>query len=306
LWVLDANKAIVVTPGVTNQEFSQYAVDLRAQTTGAVSSYSWNTSQAPDATNVSGASTYRLQFTWATFTGSARTDTISLTTTFADTTQITQSYTFQVTSNGSPAWSSTPPTTSSTWPSLETPDQVKAAQAAVAAPFSSLRLATGELDTVHALPAYNPGLAPLSLVYSSAAANPQPVFVTHFTIDPTQAVPPTVSAQLTFNSVAGSTFYYNTASLNPGDVLEIALQGNAASLPTGRYTYQLAVTANYGTPVTTTYSGSVDIVNSQSSPFGAGWSLSNYSRLWPVTGGVILELPCPPSRIPCHFSRLIL
>jgi RHS repeat-associated protein len=35
----------------------------------------------------------------------------------------------------------------------------------------------------------------------------------------------------------------------------------------------------------------VDIVNSSSSPFGAGWSLNVLQRIWPVTGGVILELP---------------
>jgi RHS repeat-associated protein len=35
----------------------------------------------------------------------------------------------------------------------------------------------------------------------------------------------------------------------------------------------------------------VDIVNSMSSPFGAGWSLNVLQRIWPVTGGVILEEP---------------
>jgi hypothetical protein len=104
-------------------------------------------------------------------------------------------------------------------------------------------------------------------------------------------VPATVSAQLTFNGVQGSTFYYSTSSLNPGDTMQIALQWDATGLSTGRYSYSVAVTANYGTPVTTTTSGSVDIINSSTSPFGAGWSLSQLERLWPVTGGVILEQP---------------
>jgi RHS repeat-associated protein len=43
--------------------------------------------------------------------------------------------------------------------------------------------------------------------------------------------------------------------------------------------------------VTTTYSGSVDVLNDNSSAFGADWTLDNVQRIWPVTGGVILELP---------------
>src|SRR5207245_3835638 len=74
-------------------------------------------------------------------------------------------------------------------------------------------------------------------------------------------------------------------------IMQIPLQGDATGLATGRYSWSIAVTANYGTPVTTTYSGNVDIVNSSSSPFGAGWSLNVLERIWPVTGGVILELP---------------
>src|SRR5205823_847203 len=58
-----------------------------------------------------------------------------------------------------------------------------------------------------------------------------------------------------------------------------------------RYSYSIAVTANYGSPVTTTLSGSVDVINSSGSPFGAGWSLDGVEHVWSVTGGVILELP---------------
>src|SRR5262249_48692486 len=105
-----------------------------------------------------------------------------------------------------------------------------------------------------------------------------------------QAVPPTVSAQLTFNSVAGQQFYYDTSQLNPGDIMEIALQGDATALNTGRYSYSIAVTANYGTPVTTTYTGSANILNYKNSVFGAGGSLMGLERIYSVTGGVILDL----------------
>src|SRR5205823_8524144 len=77
LWVLDANKAIVVTPGTTENEFSNTAMDLRMQVSGAtVSSYSWDLTGAPDTTGVSGSSTYNLTFTWSSFTGAAKTETI--------------------------------------------------------------------------------------------------------------------------------------------------------------------------------------------------------------------------------------
>src|SRR5437879_4665213 len=116
-------------------------------------------------------------------------------------------------------------------------------------------------------------------IYYSAAANPQPVFITHYTLNSASAVPSTVSATLTLNGSTGSTFYYDTSSLNPGDVMQIALQGNATSLSTGRYSYSVQVVANSSPPVTTTYSGSVDIINESGGPFGAGWSLGSLCRV---------------------------
>jgi hypothetical protein len=125
LYIWDANKAIAVTPGVTENEFSNWSMDLRAQVTSAtVSSYSWSVANAADATNVTGASTYRLQFTWANFTGAARTDTITVTETPTVGQPNTQSITFKVASTSSPAYTATAPTSSSTWPSVITPDAV--------------------------------------------------------------------------------------------------------------------------------------------------------------------------------------
>jgi YD repeat-containing protein len=305
LWVLDANDAIVVTPGVVEHEFSGWSVDLRAQVSGAtVASYNWDLSEAPDAVNVTGANSYRLQFTWASFQGPARTNTISVTTTNTDSTQFTQTLTFQVAGtqvasdlgyvgggSGGSGGSYTGPTGVGTWPTVVTPDALTGRQEAVGGPNYSLGLATGEVRTGHALPAYNPGVPPHQLVYSSTAADARPIFLTRYTLDPSQAVPATVSAQLTLNGVAGPTVYYDTSLLNPGGIMQIVLQGDATGLATGRYGYQVAVTAHYPTPVTTTYSGQVSIINSASSAFGAGWSLAGVERLWPVTGGVILEQP---------------
>jgi RHS repeat-associated protein len=293
MYVLDANKGIVVTPGTADNEFSNWAMDLRMQVSGAsVTSYSWDLTNAPDATGASGTSTYNLTFTWANFTGSARTDTIIAKQTPSGGTQVTQTLTFTVASTSSPAYVSTPPTNYGNWANPLSPDALNIMQQTVeGGPNASLGLTEGDVQTSHALPAYNPGVASLGLVYSSVAADARPIFITHFQIDPSQAVPPTVKAQLTFNGVPGTTVWYTTSSLNPGDIMEIPLQGDATALATGRYSWSIAVTANYGTPVTTTYSGNVDIVNSSGSPFGAGWTLNNLQRIWPVTGGVILEEP---------------
>src|SRR5262249_53083978 len=69
---------------------------------------------------------------------------------------------------------------------------------------------------------------------------------------------------------------------------------DATGLPTGRYDYQVAVapvSGGPGDPNAAGYSGQVDLVNEHASPFGAGWSLSGLYRLWPVGGGVVLEMP---------------
>jgi YD repeat-containing protein len=298
MYVLDANKGIVVTPGTADNEFSNWAMDLRMQVSGAsVTSYSWDLTNAPDATSASGTSTYNLTFTWANFTGSARTDTIIAKQTPSGGTQVTQTLTFTVASTSSPAYVSTPPTNYGNWANPLSPDALNIMQqtqqsfGCSCGDHIDVGLAGGDLQANVVMPAYNPGVPRLGLVYDSIAANTLPIFVTHFQIDPSQAVPPTVKAQLTFNGVAGTTVWYTTSSLNPGDIMEIPLQGDATALSTGRYSWSIAVTANYGTPVTTTYSGNVDIVNSSGSPFGAGWTLNDLQRIWPVTGGVVLELP---------------
>ena len=201
----------------------------------------------------------------------------------------TQTFTFQVWTSASALYESTPPTSYSTWSTVQTPDLIAAGQAMVSGPNYQLGEATGAVQTAHALPTFNPNVPALTLAYSSTAADARPIFVTHYQLDPTLAAPATITAQLTLNGTAGTAIYYNTSLLNPGDLVNVALQGDATSLATGRYSYAIAVTANYTTPVTTTYTGSVDIVNENSSPFGSGWTLANMGRLWAVTGGVFIE-----------------
>src|SRR5262249_5100534 len=145
-------------------------------------------------------------------TGLPRTDTVTLTTTNSDSSHNTITLTYHLSGTNSPAYGSTPPTSTSTWASVLTPDQLLNEASVGAGPYASVGQAAGDVQTDHGLPAYNPGVAPLDLAYSSAAADPQPVFLVHYQLDPSQAVPATVTAQLTFNGTAGSTIYYSTSS----------------------------------------------------------------------------------------------
>jgi YD repeat-containing protein len=108
-------------------------------------------------------------------------------------------------------------------------------------------------------------------------------------------VPNNLTVQLTFNGSAGTSYMVQTSgstttNFMPGDTLQIGLQVNASSFSTGRYSYSFQVVDTNATPQTTTYSGSVDVLNYGSSPLGAGWAVAGLERIYPVTGGVILDL----------------
>src|SRR5207245_1869325 len=75
------------------------------------------------------------------------------------------------------------------------------------------------------------------------------------------------------------------ANRNPFDILQIALQGDATGLSTGRSSYSIAVTANHTTPVTTTYNGSVDIINSHARPGNVAQGLLHHLPVEKHQGG---------------------
>jgi len=105
--VLD-NYSNLVLPsnGTPINSFSNWSMSLQAQVSGvAVTSYSW--SLGSDATSVSGSSSYNVQFSWASFTGSVRNDSISVTANYSGG-SVTQTFTYHVTPTSSPAWSSAP------------------------------------------------------------------------------------------------------------------------------------------------------------------------------------------------------
>jgi RHS repeat-associated protein len=162
---------------------------------------------------------------------------------------------------------------------------------------------SGALYVSHALPGYQPAsgsasamhMPALGLTYSSIAAERRPIFINRYELDPAANVPETVSARLKFNNGSWSSSKYydtspSTAKWNKGDIMQISLQADAGSLATGRYSYDFETTANYsGSSITTTYSGTVTVINEESSVFGEGWTLDILDRLHVVTGGVILN-----------------
>jgi hypothetical protein len=247
LEVYDAINGVVLRENVTEPATAGFEVELWANVWGGtVSTYSWDTSEAPMAVNVTGTSSPRLQFEWDA--SDEEPQIISVTTVNTDMTQQTRTITFFVEDEvdaGQPQFSQTQP-------AVTVPSEQRMSQEVVSAQYYDLSLNSGELYVSHMLPSYNPGAPALELAYSSLAADPRPIFVVRHPLDASQTPPSQVSAQLTLNSSAGSVIYYNTSAQNPGNVLQIALQGDANSLSTNRYAWSIEVKELHGTPITTT------------------------------------------------------
>jgi hypothetical protein len=96
---------------------------------------------------------------------------------------------------------------------------LQADAAVVAGPHHEVSLVDGSVTTAVELPAYNPGVAPLRLVYNSQAADPKPIFLVRHEIDPTRPVPSLLSARVTVNGTPGSwvsfTTMYAGQEMNP-------------------------------------------------------------------------------------------
>ena len=103
-------------------------------------------------------------------------------------------------------------------------------------------------------------------------------------------MPTKVDATLTFNSVAGTKWVYNTSPFIAGDVQQIALQANATSLSSGRYSYSVQVVDERLTNTTSTYTGTATVLNQSTSAFGDGWTVQGLEQVTSATGGVILSL----------------
>ena len=263
-------------------------MDLRAQVTGTTGvTYSWNTTNLSEASSITGTLTYDLTFTWPTENLSAPyTDSVTLTATNASNQQETQTYYFVI-----PQSSISSGGGSATWPTTLSPDTVMASAPTWSSDDVNVNADSGALDTMISMPSYNPNVPGLSLEYNSLTANPMPIIVVPHSLDPTQAVPSQVSATLTFDGTALTTYYFNTSQFTAGDIEQIALQAtNATTLATGRYSYSVQV-IDYrsGVPTTFTYSGTATVLNQSSSAFGDGWTLQGLEQITSASGGVILN-----------------
>jgi hypothetical protein len=297
LFVLNHRDGLVMFPGVVEFDTMGESVDLRAQVYGAtVQSYSWGLS--PRAGCVSGANSYRLQFTWSGYSPVETSEQITITATAIDQTTQQQTLTFKVPA-GQTQCSGGGGGGGVSWPAVITPDKPAAAQDQITSDSATrpyaVSLESGALFATHQLPAYGPGVPALGLTYSSVAAERRPILINRYEISPAGPVPNTVSARLQFNGVWGASKYYDTSPSttkhNPGNALQLSLQSDAGSLATGRYDYTFETTANTGGSGggTTTNSGTITVINEEASPFGEGWTLDLVDRLHPVTGGVILN-----------------
>lgn len=287
LYTLDYNNGETLLPVASQYANLNGYVDLRAQTKSATGvTFSWNTSGLTDAKNITGASTYHLQFQWKN-SSSGATDTVTLTATDSGGHQETQTYSFIVPSGSVFPWGSAP---SISWPESISPDQALADTARFDSQNLSVDAYSGSVQTAIALSSYNPNVAPLVFSYDSLNADPRPMILEHHELDPSQSVPTKVGAQLTFNGVTGTTYYYATSAFSGGDIMQMALQGDATSLATGRYDYSIAVSDMRGSTTTTTASGTMTVLNGSSNAIGAGWTLNGLERITAASGGLILDL----------------
>jgi len=203
LYVLDWNHGLVFLPGMKEYEKGGEWVDLRAQVSGgSVASYSWDLSGAPLATNVTGTDEYRLRFQWDSGVPQASEQQVVLTVTLSDGTRLSQTLTFVVEpaagggpSGGGGGGGGQP--SEVVWPEVLEPGALLADQEVITGtsplrPYA-VELGSGAVELTQMLPGYNPGVLPVGLIYDSVAAEPDPIFLVRYELDPTAAVPDQVA-----------------------------------------------------------------------------------------------------------------
>jgi RHS repeat-associated protein len=292
LVTLDYNDGSVMVPGFDQLATPGGSVDLRAQVRDSATgtyTFSWNTSGLTDATSISGTGTYDLTFQWDTSVATANAESVTLSVTDPNNSVVSQTYDFWVpagtgSATGGTTWNNT---------TLD-PGLIQGCAPTFASDNVLVVAPTGALETAINLPSYNPNVPAISLVYNSLAANAMPVVVAEHQLDPTQAAPSQVSAQLTFDGTAGSTRYYSTSSFIPGDIMQIGQQANASTLSTGRYSYtETIIDYRSGIPTTFTYSGTATVENAAEDPtfaaLGAGWTVDGLEKIISASGGVIVD-----------------
>ena len=149
----------------------------------------------------------------------------------------------------------------------------------------------GDLRLVHALAAVrtlNKARAP-TLLYNSQQAHPYPLVQADVTLP--NPLPTTVQALLTINSTQYSNSWPGSTWGSPGQTRRITVGFDAVTLATGLYPYTLTIQRITGGVYDTlvTFTGTVPIVNRKDSPFGPGWWLAGFEKLFfTVPAGQVL------------------
>ncbi|MEO8272199.1 MAG: Ig-like domain-containing protein, partial [Aureliella sp.] len=127
-----------------------------------------------------------------------------------------------------------------------------------------------------------------ALVYRSDSLA-KPIIAVETQLAPGVAVPTAITAQLTFNGVAGTTYSYSMSGIVAGQPMRFALQADGTALATGMYNYSVSVgTTISGTTTYQTFTGQQAIVNRATSEYGANWWLSGLDRVYDSAAGALL------------------
>ena len=140
----------------------------------------------------------------------------------------------------------------------------------------------GDLLVAHAMPAYRTMSRDRSvtLVYSSATAEPRPAVAAWVTIPSGLSVPSSVYAELKVDGVKRANATYSTSGWSAGQTRQIVLAFDASSYSTGVYPFTLMVRSQYGSgPEDTSVNGKLIVVNREASRFGAGWWVAGVEQL---------------------------
>jgi hypothetical protein len=130
LFVVDPNNGTVLGPRAVETDFAGWGAEARAQVVAIPgASYSWDLTQAPEATGVTGQGTWDLTWSWAAFQGAPRDEIIVLTVTPSTGPASRQQLRYRLTGTDSPAWvtAASRPTTTATWPVVVPPDTLSTA-----------------------------------------------------------------------------------------------------------------------------------------------------------------------------------
>ena len=142
---------------------------------------------------------------------------------------------------------------------------------------SSFDLQTGDFQTSH---------NGTKLSYRSSTANARLLLPVDLPVTTNTLKADYVQSQLTFGPATYAPTKYESRGVKAGESARFTTLVDTSSLPTGRYTWEYAITEQQADKSSTRFrSGARDVVNRGNSVFGNGWAPANYTTLKPQSGG---------------------